>query len=98
MRAAEEEPKRVRASLKKGWMLLWDSSRNEVVVPQAIRALPEEQQQQWEEAYFGPARAAAASGSPTVALVSGANTRVGSSAAFDAAMAGGAGGPAEARA
>ncbi|KAA0147554.1 hypothetical protein FNF27_02406 [Cafeteria roenbergensis] len=89
--AADEAPERIRSALKREWVLLWDSARNEVVVPQELKAMPQDVQDAWEVAYFAPAREASkAPGSEKVATVhTGARAISGTSAAFDERLAAG---------
>jgi hypothetical protein len=56
----------VSSALKKEWIVLYDSERNEVKRPDALRSQPPEVQQQWEEEYFRPLEAAikASGGAP----------------------------------
>lgn len=78
-------PKRIRSALKKEWVLLWDSSRDELVVPAALKAQPQDVVDAWEKLYFEPARAASmrlrASNTPAAAssIAGKGATRVGSS-------------------
>jgi hypothetical protein len=88
MLGKDATPSRVRAALKKEWVVLWDSSRDELSVPAALSAQPQEVKDEWEKVYFEPARQASKrlrdSNTKAQAAITpvSATTGVGSNAAF----------------